>query len=129
MLSEFIAGALRIFVDINRRTTQIERRNADLRLDEFKTVTMKLKVVNDLRQERTSAAGERRVKARMKFFRCAGAADRLATLKHERFESRPGEIVSGDQTVVAGANDDDVFLECAGKAKRRRRFGFRSIRQ
>ena len=35
MLSEFIACALRVFVDTNRRTIQIERRNSDRRLDEL----------------------------------------------------------------------------------------------
>src|SRR5882672_4560687 len=106
MLSEFIARALHVFVDANRRTIQIERCNSDLRLDEFKSVTMKLEVMNNLRRQRPRAAGERRAKAWMKFFGRAGATDRLAALKQERFESRPGEIISGDQAVVTGADDD-----------------------
>src|SRR5712671_1529173 len=113
MLSEFIACALRVFVDANRRTIQIERCNSDLRLDEFKSVGMKLEVGNNLRRQRPRAAGERRAKAWMKFFGRAGAPDDVSPLKHERFESRPGEIVSGDQAVVAGADDDDVAVEHA----------------
>ena len=46
----------------------------------------------------------------MKFFGRAGAADDVPPLEHERFQTSVGEVVSGDQAVVAGADDDDVVL-------------------
>src|SRR5258707_13610041 len=119
MLSEFIDCSLPIFINTNRRTVKIERRNSNLWLDEFKSVTMKLEVVNNLGRQRASAADNRNAKAWVKFFGRAGATDRLAALKHERLESRPGEIVSGDQAVVAGADDDDVSLDHRKKISRR----------
>src|SRR5581483_4356653 len=45
-------------------------------------------------------------KARMKLVGDARAANHLAPLEHKRFQSRLGEIVCSDQTVVAGADDD-----------------------
>src|SRR5438552_12667820 len=108
MLSEFINRAFRIFIDTNRRTTQIKRRHTNLRLDEFKSVTMKLEIINNLRRQRPRAACERRAKAWMKFFGGAGAADDVSPLKHQRFESCFRKIVSGDEAVMAGADDDCV---------------------
>jgi hypothetical protein len=53
--------------------------------------------------------GERRgAKAGMKFFGDARAAGNRASFEHERFQSRFGEIAGRDQTIMAGANDDDV---------------------
>src|SRR5205823_2855693 len=80
MCSEFIGSSFRVFINADRRTIQIEYRHSNGRLGEFKSVPMKLKVVNNLRQQRAGGAGERRAKARMKFFSGAGAADNLATL-------------------------------------------------
>jgi len=48
----------------------------------------------------------------MKLFRDAGTADNVATLEHERLESSFREIESSDQTIMAGANDDDVVCLC-----------------
>jgi hypothetical protein len=44
----------------------------------------------------------------MNFFGDAGAANNLATLQHQRFESCSGEIAGSDKPVVAGTDDDDV---------------------
>jgi len=44
----------------------------------------------------------------MEFFSDARTADDRATFKHERFESRPREIESSDEAIVAGADDDDI---------------------
>src|ERR1043165_524412 len=47
----------------------------------------------------------------MKFFGDARAANGFAPFKHERLQSRLGEIISGDQAVMAGADDDYLFLQ------------------
>src|SRR5438067_5200332 len=42
----------------------------------------------------------------MKFFGYRCAANYLAAFKHQRFQSRFREIVSSDEAVVSGADDD-----------------------
>jgi small basic protein len=46
----------------------------------------------------------------MKFFSHARAADNFATLKHEWLEARFREVMGGNETVMAGTDDDDVVL-------------------
>src|SRR5262245_54128554 len=110
MRSQSVCRAPRVFVNTNRRAVRIEGDHRNIRVDEFESATLELKVTNNLRQERPDAIRERRVKAGMEFFSDARAADHVSTLKHERFESRLREIVSGDKAVVAAADDDDVAL-------------------
>src|SRR5438128_846771 len=53
----------------------------------------------------------------MKFFGDACAAGNLASFEHERFQSCFGEIARRDQSIMPGADDDDVVCLC--------QFGFR----
>jgi hypothetical protein len=45
----------------------------------------------------------------MEFFRCARATNHVAGFEHERFVTRFGEIISGNETVEAGADDNYGF--------------------
>src|ERR1700674_5562323 len=108
MCSQFTSRAFRIFVNAKRRPVETQRQNANRRVNELKSMAFELKIVDDLRQERPSTVGERGAKAGMEFFGNARTTDDRATFKHERFESRPREIESGDEAIVAGADDDDV---------------------
>src|ERR1051326_5943978 len=107
MNSQFVRRAFRIFIDTKRRAIWGERRQADGRCDEFETVTLKGKIKNNLRQERTSVIGKRSAKAWMEFFGGAGAAGYLPALEHQRFQSSFREISSSYEPVVAGADNDD----------------------
>ena len=57
----------------------------------------------------------------MKFFGGAGAADNVPPLKHKRFESRLRQVIGSNETVVAGADDDDVALVHSESATDERR--------
>src|SRR5260370_40137437 len=103
MSGQFSSGAFRIFINTKRRPVEIQRRNANRRVNEFKAMALELKSVDDLQQERPSAVGERRAKARREFFSDARTADDRATFKHERVESRPRETESSAEAIVAGA--------------------------
>src|SRR5437667_5861615 len=106
MCGQFTGRAFRIFINAKRRPVEFQGRNPNRRVNEFKSMALELKIVDDLRQERPSAVGERRAKARMEFFGDARTTGDRATFKHERFESRPREIESSDEAIVAGADDD-----------------------
>jgi len=106
MCGQLTGRAFRIFINAKRRPVEIQRRNANWRINKLKAMALELKIVDDLRQEWPSAVGERRAKAGMEFFGDARTTDDRATFKHERFESRPREIESSDEAIVAGADDD-----------------------
>src|SRR6266849_1475582 len=108
MCGQLTGRASRIFINAKPRPVEIQRRNANRRVSEFKSIALELKILDDLRQERPSTVGERRAKAGMEFFGDARTTDDRATFKHERLKSRPREIESSDEAIVAGADDDHV---------------------
>src|SRR5258706_4574163 len=88
------------------------RENANCRRDELNAAIFQLEILNQLRRKRTGTAGEQRTfETRMDFFSDAGTADLLASFEDDRFKPGPREIVSRNQAIMSGANDDDV-LEC-----------------
>src|SRR5256885_1773904 len=104
MGGEFVGSALCIFVNANWCTVQIECRDPNLRLDEFKSVTLKCEVINNLWQQWASAVGERGAKARVEFFGDAGTTDDTALFEHKWFQSSFREIVGRHETIVASAD-------------------------
>ena len=87
---------------------------------------IQVKIFGNLRKKRSGTVENcRTAEAGMKFFSNRDASHYLAALKHERLETGLGEIESSDEAVVAGANNDDSVLECAGRVptSRERRFG------
>src|SRR5262245_41027576 len=95
----------------NRWSAGVERANLSRRIDELDAMVLEFQIVSNLRQQRARGGCETRTaEAGIKFFSDASAADNFATLKHEWPQSRPREIVRGDETVVTGSDDDDVVL-------------------
>src|SRR5450432_3056810 len=70
---------------------------------------LKLHIAHDFGSHRSGGMRQNgTAKTGMNFFSDRGAADLRATLDHERFITRLGQIERGDQTVVAAANNDDI---------------------
>jgi hypothetical protein len=68
-------------------------------------------VTNNVWTKRTGGVGENRAtKSGMKFFSDGGAAGLRTAFEHQGFVSSFGEVESGDQPIVATADDNDIAL-------------------
>src|SRR5580692_114870 len=66
----------------------------------------KFKIARDVRSKRAESMGKSRdVKARMELFRDRPATDHLAAFEHQRLEAALRQIESGDESVVAAADN------------------------
>src|SRR5947207_8022097 len=113
-LCQLINGPPRVLIEAKRLGVELRRKNPDRGVDEFNSMTFQLQVFDDLWQQRPGTAGkDRTTKAGMNFFGDARAADNRPSLKDKRLQSCFREIKSSDQTVMAGADDDNVtFCHC-----------------
>src|SRR5207245_2684443 len=79
---------------------------------QLEAVPLQFEIPDDLRaQQAVHIGGRGHFKPRPQLFRDAGAAHHLAALKHQHPPPRPGEVGRGHETVVAGADDDDVVAQ------------------
>jgi hypothetical protein len=102
-----------VLIERKRAPVGRERGDANQRRNQPQSVLLKLQVTDDLGTKRTGSVCKRgTAEAGMKFIRDGGTAHLLAAFDDQRFEPRLGQIESGDQPVVAAANDDDVACAC-----------------
>ena len=88
-----------------------ERRDGNIRSDEFQSVLFELHVADNFGAKWPGRVSENRAaETGMKFF-CDRSATRLrATFEDQRFVSRFGQVEGSDQPVVAAADDDYIAL-------------------
>ena len=103
---------------IQRKRAAIRRKRgyADFRRDDS-GLLFQLHVADDVWTNRPCAVRQRRAtEAGMEFVGDRRAADLRAAFEHERLVSCLGQVESGDQPVVAAADNDDVIAGSSGMA-------------
>ena len=110
-LFDVFGGALGIGVKSERAAVGIGREDADGRFKFLQAVAGELHVFNDFGQGRTAGMGDGGTfETGMKFLGDGGAADDVAAFEDERLVAFFREVESGDERVVAAAENDDVAL-------------------
>jgi hypothetical protein len=88
----------------------------DLAEHDLEAVVVEPHVPDDLGVEQADRVGGGRVaEARVEFLRHRRAADDVPALQHRHLQSLRGEIISADEAVMAGADDENVGVGGHGK--------------
>ena len=114
-LRDLLRALFGVVVKNQRAAVGRERSHRHFGRDHVQAMLLQLHVADDVGTQRPGRVCQRgAAEAGMKFFGDGRAARLSAALQHQRLVSGFGQIESGDQSVMAATDDDDVAVRHVG---------------